>query len=43
MEYPLTYKEYLEGLELGEFRGLKCSCGAYVFPPKSVCDECGGD
>ncbi|MBC7324574.1 MAG: Zn-ribbon domain-containing OB-fold protein [Moorella sp. (in: Bacteria)] len=43
MKYPLTYKQFYEGLKQGKVLGLKCrSCGAYTAPPKMCCAECTG-
>ncbi len=43
MQYPLTYKQFYEGLKQGKVLGLKCrSCGAYTAPPKMCCAECTG-
>ena len=43
MEYPLEFGKYQQGLEKGQFLGLKCdACGAYTFPPRGVCGDCGG-
>lgn len=42
MAYPLTHRQFYEGLKAGELLGLKCrSCGAYTVPPKISCAECG--
>jgi uncharacterized OB-fold protein len=43
MEYPLGFEQYQQGLGKGQFLGLKCdTCGAYTFPPRGVCGDCGG-
>ncbi len=43
MEYRVTYQQYQQGLEQGEFVGLKCNeCGAVTFPPLGVCRKCSG-
>ena len=43
MRYPLTHKQFYEGLKEGKILGLKCrSCGAYTVPPKMCCAECAG-
>lgn len=43
MAYPLTHREFYEGLKAGKLLGLKCkSCGSYTVPPKICCAECGG-
>ncbi|MCS5694721.1 Zn-ribbon domain-containing OB-fold protein [Desulfofundulus thermocisternus] len=43
MNYPLTYKQFYEGLKEGKLLGLQCrSCGAYTAPPKICCAECTG-
>lgn len=42
MAYPLTHRQFYEGLKAGELLGLKCGrCGAYTVPPKISCAECG--
>ncbi|OAT81223.1 Zn-ribbon domain-containing OB-fold protein [Desulfotomaculum copahuensis] len=42
MDYPLTHRQFYEGLKAGELLGLKCqSCGTYTVPPKITCAECG--
>jgi len=43
MAYSLTFGQYQKALEEGKYIGLKCgSCGAVMFPPKGVCNHCGG-
>ncbi|SFQ95412.1 Zn-ribbon domain-containing OB-fold protein [Desulfoscipio geothermicus] len=43
MTYPLTHRQYYEGLKAGKLLGLKCkNCGSYTVPPKICCAECGG-
>lgn len=43
MAYPLTYKQYYEGLKAGKLLGLKCrKCGAVTAPPKINCLQCNG-
>lgn len=43
MAYPITYAQYREYLEKGEFIGLKCAkCGFINFPPMAVCRDCSG-
>jgi uncharacterized OB-fold protein len=43
MAYPITYAQYQEYLEKGEFIGLKCAkCGSINFPPMAVCRKCSG-
>ena len=42
MAYPLTHRQFYEGLKTGRLLGLKCrSCGSYTVPPKICCAECG--
>lgn len=42
MAYPLTHREFYEGLKAGKLLGLKCKhCGSYTVPPKICCAECG--
>jgi len=42
LAYPLTYRQFCDGLKSGQLLGLKCrSCGAYTVPPKVCCVECG--
>ena len=42
MAYPLKLKDQVEGLGQGRFMGLECQdCGAYTFPAKAVCRQCG--
>lgn len=42
MTYPLTHKQFYEGLKAGRLQGLKCkACGAVTAPPKICCAECG--
>lgn len=41
MTYPLTYKQFYEGLKKSKLLGLKCCvCGAFTVPPKICCAEC---
>lgn len=41
MAYPLTHREFYEGLKVGKLLGLKCEdCGSYNVPPKICCSEC---
>lgn len=41
--YKLTFDQYQQGLREGKLLGLKClSCGIYLFPPRGVCEGCGG-
>jgi len=41
MNYPLTHREYYEGLKEGKLLGLKCrKCGEYTAPPKINCLNC---
>jgi len=41
MAYPLTHKEYYEGLKDGKLLGLKCKeCGGITVPPKISCLNC---
>lgn len=41
MTYPLTHKQFYEGLKEGKLLGLKCRvCGAFTVPPKMCCAEC---
>lgn len=41
MAYPLTHREYYEGLKEGKLLGLKCNeCGAITVPPKINCLSC---
>lgn len=43
MAYPLTHKQYYEGLKAGKLLGLKCrKCGAITVPPKVNCLQCSG-
>jgi uncharacterized OB-fold protein len=43
MNYPLTHKQFYEGLKEGKLLGLKCgACGSYTVPPKMCCSECAG-
>lgn len=43
MEYPLTHKQFYNGLKEGKLLGLKCrTCGALTTPPKMCCVECSG-
>ncbi|HUW65771.1 MAG TPA: Zn-ribbon domain-containing OB-fold protein [Spirochaetia bacterium] len=43
MSYPLTHRQFFNGLKEGRLQGLKCAdCGAYTAPPKVACAECGG-
>lgn len=43
MKYTLTFDQYQQGLEKGEFLGLSCSnCNTVTFPPQGVCRECSG-
>jgi uncharacterized OB-fold protein len=42
MAYGFTFEHYQEALRDGRFVGLRCkSCGALIFPPQSLCRECG--
>ncbi|HBX24180.1 MAG TPA: nucleic acid-binding protein [Desulfotomaculum sp.] len=42
MAYPLTHREFYEGLKKGKLLGLKCNnCASYTVPPKICCAECG--
>lgn len=39
--YPLTHRQYFEGLKAGKLLGLKCKkCGAITVPPKINCLQC---
>ncbi|HAP93834.1 MAG TPA: nucleic acid-binding protein [Desulfotomaculum sp.] len=39
--YPLTYKQFYEGLKKGKLLGLKCRiCEALTVPPKMCCAKC---
>lgn len=41
MAYPLTHRQYYEGLKDGKLLGLKCkACGALTVPPKINCLQC---
>jgi len=41
MTYPLTHKQFYEGLKESKLLGLKCRvCGALTVPPKMCCAEC---
>lgn len=41
MAYPLTHKQYYEGLKAGKLLGLTCrKCGAVTVPPKVNCLQC---
>lgn len=43
MAYPLTHREFYEGLKAGNLLGLRCEdCGSFTAPPKICCQECGG-
>ena len=43
MDYKLTYDQYQQGLEKGEFLGLLCrACNTVTFPPMAVCRNCNG-
>jgi uncharacterized OB-fold protein len=42
MAYGFTFEQYQEALRDGRFVGLRCkSCGTVIFPPQSLCRECG--
>ena len=44
MDYKLTFNTYKNALKEGKFLGLKCNqCGAYIAPPRKVCNECGSE
>ena len=43
MEYTLTFEQYQQGLEQGEFLGLHCNaCNTMTFPPLGTCRNCSG-
>ncbi len=43
MEYTLTFEQYQQGLERGEFLGLRCNaCNTTTFPPLGTCRNCNG-
>ena len=43
MQYKLTFDQYQQGLESGEFLGLRChTCHTVMFPPLGVCRNCSG-
>lgn len=43
MEYTLTFEQYQQGLEQGEFLGLHCNhCDTVTFPPLGTCRNCNG-
>lgn len=43
MSYPLTHRQYFEGLKAGKLLGLKCQkCGTVTAPPKINCLHCAG-
>ena len=43
MDYKLTYNQYQQGLENGEFLGILChACDTVTFPPMGVCRNCNG-
>ncbi len=42
MNYPLTYKEYIEFAGKGMLMGLKCrKCSSVTAPPQMACFACG--
>lgn len=43
MSYKVTFQQYQDGLAEGRFLGLRCpNCGEFTFPPKGLCENCGG-
>ncbi|MFH0957620.1 MAG: OB-fold domain-containing protein [Pseudomonadota bacterium] len=41
-KYPLTFKDFKQGLIDGNLLGLKClDCGENMIPPGAVCAACG--
>lgn len=44
MLFPLTFKQFKEGLEQGKLLGLKCNeCEHLILPPSILCPRCGGN
>lgn len=42
MGYPLTHKQFYEGLKNDQLLGLKChTCGEITAPPRMCCPHCG--